>query len=161
MGPGGPPPPSGGWQYGVICIAQVGGPTGMTFITRGMIFIGCGLGGRMAPGVKLRACLVPSDFAHSPDFCLFFQVRISPIPLPWGPPGCLPRHFSKIHRWRKAHSRSPSSRILCFLEKSGGQVHILSPVPNVDRNPAWPAGHVSFSDDIFGFCNFTDERVPF
>ena len=59
-----------------------------------------------------------SQSAMFGDFDLGFSVekivRILHIPLCWGGPGGLPRHFSKIRRRRKTHSRGPSGRILCL-----------------------------------------------
>ena len=62
------------------------------------------------------------------------KVRILTIPLCWGPPEGLPRHFRGLRHFSKTHSRGRLSRILCFPEKKLAKVPFLSPGPNVDRS---------------------------
>ena len=94
----------------------------------GVVFIGMGWcngpGARVWRGVKPPAHLVPSKSCKNPVLGRFGgrkKVRILTIPLCWGPPGCLPRHFIGLRHFCKTLKKCPSGRILYFSGKKVGR----------------------------------------
>ena len=97
-----------------------------------------GPGARAPPRLPMPVSQRTIVWDFDPDFGGFWgrkKVRILTIPLCWGPPGALPRHFCRLRHFSKTLKKCLSGRILCFSgKKSWAKMAILSPGPNVDRS---------------------------